>query len=107
MLSRSSRDPRAGRRSGVLDPVLSAQAGVGVVRRDRVNAERLAAYHRLDVRFDHRRHFRRVTLVSFFSVLNAYNRRNVFRRYWDAEAERPRPLRQWGLLPVGGLELEF
>ena len=96
-----------GRPYSPFDPVLSAQAGAGVVRRDRVNAERLAAYHRLDVRFDHRRHFRRVTLVSFFSVLNAYNRRNVFRRYWDAEAERPRPLRQWGLLPVGGLELEF
>ena len=96
-----------GRPYSPFDPVLSAQAGAGVVRRERVNTERLAAYHRLDMRFDHRRHFRRVTLVSFFSVLNAYNRRNVFRHYWDADAEAPRRLRQWGLLPVGGLELEF
>ena len=96
-----------GRPYSPFDPLLSAQAGAGVVRRERVHAERHAAYHRLDLRFDHRRHTRRFTVVSFFSVLNAYNRDNVFRYYWDADDERPRRVGQWGLLPVGGFELEF
>ena len=96
-----------GRPYSPFDPVLSIQAGAGIVRRGRINAERHAAYHRLDLRFDHRRHYRDVTLVSFFSVLNAYNRDNVFHHYWDAEDNRPRRSTQWGFLPVGGFELEF
>ena len=96
-----------GRPYSPFDPVLSAPAGVGVVRRGRINAERHVAYHRLDLRFDHRRHYRNVTLVSFFSVLNAYNRDNVFHYYWDLDDNRPRRATQWGFLPVGGFELEF
>ena len=96
-----------GRPYSPFDPVLSGQAGAGIVRRGWINAERHAAYHRLDLRFDHRRHYRDVTLVSFFSVLNAYNRDNVFHHYWDAEDNRPRRSTQWGFLPVGGFELEF
>ena len=96
-----------GRPYSPFDPVLSAQAGAGIVRRERVNAGRHAAYHRLDLRFDHRRHYRSVTLVSFFSVLNVYNRDNAFQYYWDADDERPRRATQWGFLPVGGFELEF
>ena len=96
-----------GRPYSPFDPVLSAQAGAGVVRRDRINTERHTAYHRLDLRFDHRRHFRGVTLVSFFSVLNVYDRDNVCHYYWDAGDNRPRRATQWGLLPVGGFELEF
>ena len=96
-----------GRPYSPFDPVLSAQAGAGIVRRGRINGERHAAYHRLDLRFDSRRHYRNVTLVSFFSVLNAYNRDNVFHYYWDAEDNRPRRSTQWGFLPVGGFELEF
>ena len=96
-----------GRPYSPFDPVLSAQAGAGIVRRERVNAERHSAYHRLDLRFDHRRHYRSVTLVSFFSALNVYNRDNAFQYYWDADDERPRRATQWGFLPVGGFELEF
>ena len=96
-----------GRPYSPFDPVLSAQARAGIVRHGRINAERHGAYHRLDLRFDHRRHYRAVTLVSFFSVLNVYNRDNVFHYYWDADDNRPRRSTQWGFLPVGGFELEF
>ena len=96
-----------GRPYSPFDPVLSSRAGAGVVRRDRINAERHAAYHCLDLRFDHRRHYRSVTLVSFFSVLNVYDRDNVFHYYWDRDDNRPERATQWGLLPVGGFELEF
>ena len=96
-----------GRPYSPFDPVLSTQAGAGIVRREGINAERHSAYHRLDLRFDHRRHYRSVTLVSFFSVLNVYNRDNVFHYYWDADDNRPGRATQWGFLPVGGFELEF
>ncbi len=89
------------------DPVLSSRAGAGIIQRDRVNAERQPAYHRLDVRFDHRRQFEHVNLVSFVSVFNAYNRRNLFRYYWSTRRNRPGRADQWGFLPVGGFELEF
>ena len=89
------------------DPVLSSRAGAGIIQRDRVNAERQPAYHRLDVRFDHRRQFEHVNLVSFVSVFNAYNRRNLFRYYWSTRRDRPGRADQWGFLPVGGFELEF
>ena len=96
-----------GRPYSPFDPVLSAQAGAGIVRREQINAERHPAYHRLDLRFNHRRHYPSVTLVSFFSVLNVYDRDNVFHDYWDVKDNRPRRATQWGLLPVGGFELEF
>ena len=89
------------------DPVLSSRAGAGIVQRDRVNAERQPACHRLDVRFDHRRQFEHVNLVSFVSVFNAYNRRNLFRYYWSTRRNRTGRADQWGFLPVGGFELEF
>ena len=40
----------SGRPCSPFDPVLSAQAGAGIVRRERINTERHSAYHRLDLR---------------------------------------------------------
>ena len=60
------------------DEELSRQAGVGIIQRDRINSERYSAYHRLDVRFDHRKQYENFNIVSFFTVLNAYNRANLF-----------------------------
>ena len=53
--------------------------------------------------------YRSVTVVSFFSwlLLNVYDRDNVFHDYWDRDDNRSRRATQWGLLPVGGFELEF
>ena len=89
------------------DPALSSRAGAGIIQRDRVNTERQPAYHRLDVRFDYRRQLGYGSLVSFVSVFNAYNRRNLFRYYWSTRRNRPGRASQWGFLPVGGFELEF
>ena len=89
------------------DPVLSSRAGAGIIQRDRVNTERQPAYHRLDMRFDHRKQFDHVNLVSFVSVFNVYNRRNLFRYFWSTGRNGPRRSDQWGLVPVGGFELEF
>ena len=89
------------------DPVLSSHAGAGIIQRDRVNTERQPAYHRLDVRLDHRMQFEHFNLVSFVSVFNVYNRRNLFRYFWSTRRNATRRSNQWGFIPVGGFELEF
>ncbi len=89
------------------DQELSKQLGQAIIQRDRINAERYPAYHRLDVRFDYRKHFENFNLVSFFTVLNAYNRANIFMYRWDSDESRVKRINQWSILPVGGFELEF
>lgn len=49
----------------------------------------------------------RFNLVSFLSVLNTYNRANIFTIYWDEEEERVDRINQWSMLPIAGFELEF
>ena len=64
----------------------------------RINALRLPPYHRLDLRFN---------LVSFFTVLNVYDRANLYHRFWDSDDNRTGRVYQWSRIPVGGFELEF
>ena len=89
------------------DEETSADLGTGIIDRDRVNQVRYTPYHRLDVRVDYRKHYENFNLVSFFTLLNAYNRANIFTYYWDEDEERVDRIDQWAFLPVGGFELEF
>ena len=73
----------------------------------RINAERFPAYHRLDLRVDERRQYARFNLVSYFDVMNVYNRKNLASYYWDDDAQKPDRIDQWTFIPVGGFELEF
>lgn len=97
----------SGRPYTPFDTALSSAAGVGIIQRGRINSERYPAYHRLDLRVDYRKPFRDLNLVSFVSVLNAYNRDNVLRYFWRASRESSGRSSQFGLLPVAGLEIEF
>ena len=96
-----------GRPYSPYDVAASTALGAGIVDAGRINAERYPAYHRLDLRFDHREHYERFNLVSYFTLLNAYNRRNIATYYWDEDEARTRRIDQWTILPVGGFELEF
>jgi hypothetical protein len=89
------------------DQELSALAGKGIVQRELLNRRRYPAYHRLDLQMDYRRHFRRFNLVTFFSLLNAYNRANLYAYYWDKSENAQDRIDQWRFIPVGGFELEF
>ena len=89
------------------DEIESARQGTGIVQRERINALRLPSYHRLDLRVDHRRHFDRFNLVSFFTLLNAYDRANLYHYYWHSGDNRTGRVYQWSRIPVGGFELEF
>ena len=96
-----------GRPRTPFDLEASTAANTGIVDPALVNSERYQAYHRLDLRFDYRRHFTNYNLVTFFSLLNSYNRANIFAIYWDNEDREVDRLDQWTILPIGGFELEF
>jgi len=89
------------------DPDLSTALGTGVIQRDRINDERYPAYHRLDLRIDERKQYERFNLVSYFTLLNAYNRKNIFAYYWDEDEQKAGRINQWTIIPVGGFEIEF
>jgi hypothetical protein len=71
------------------------------------NGDRLSAYHRLDLRVDHRAQLGRYYLVTFLDVENVYNRDNILNQRYSHEAAEPEAVYQWQLLPVLGVSLEF
>jgi len=89
------------------DRAASIAAGAGRPDLTRINAERYEPYHRLDLRFDHRSYYKNVTLVSYFSIENIYNRQNQHTRFWNADTEETVFAHQTGFFPVGGFSLEF
>jgi hypothetical protein len=96
-----------GRPYTAYDEPLSVLLNKGVIRRDQVNAKRYPPYHRLDLQLDYRKHYERFNLVSFFALLNAYNRANIATYYWDKSDHQRGRIDQWSRIPVGGFELEF
>lgn len=79
----------------------------GVLAEAALNRARYPDYHSLNLRFDRRFHFDRANLVFYFSVWNAYNRRNIAGYYWNIGENRPDEITQWGVLPIFGLEFEY
>jgi hypothetical protein len=71
-----------------------------------VNANRYPAYHRLDLRIDRRFMFDGWNIVTYFDVMNVYNRKNVWEYYYknngSVETEN-----QFSFMPVGGITVEF
>jgi hypothetical protein len=85
----------------------SAELNRAVLDESRINQERLANYHSLNVRLDRRFHFSGSNLIFYLSVWNAYNRRNVASYYWNEIEGVPDLIYQWSALPIFGLEFEF
>jgi hypothetical protein len=79
----------------------------GVFDEARINGARRPSFHALNVRYDRRFHFARSSLVTYLSLWNAYDRRNVAAYFWDEVDNAPGIIRQWGLLPVFGVEWEL
>jgi hypothetical protein len=73
----------------------------------RFNAERLPAFHRLDVRVDRKfRLFGRNTSL-FAEMQNLYNHRSVIEYSWNQKTRELYAEKQLGLLPVLGINIEF
>ena len=90
-----------------LDIVASRKINAGVLDASRVNAERLPAYHSLNVRVDRRFNFDRSSLVLYLSAWNVYDRKNVASYFWNKITASPDTEYQFGMLPILGVEYEF
>lgn len=100
-------DYAGGRPYTPLDPEASALFNRTILDDTRINAERLPAYHSLNLRVDRRFNFRETALVTYASVWNVYNRRNIAAVYWNGVTGSEDTILQWGVMPVVGLEYEF
>ncbi len=78
-----------------------------VLDESRINQARYPDYHSLNVRFDRRFSFSSSNIVFYFSVWNAYSRKNVAQYFWNQNENKPDTIYQWTLLPIFGLEYEF
>jgi hypothetical protein len=90
-----------------LDLAASRQINAGVLDGSRINAERLPAYHSLNVRVDRRFNFDASSLVVYLSAWNVYDRKNVASYFWNKITGEPDTEYQFGLLPILGIEYEF
>ena len=89
------------------DREASIQAGAARTDLRRINDKRYSPYHRLDLRFDHRTYYKHMTLVSYFSIENVYNRQNQSQVFWNSDQQETQFAHQTGFFPVGGFSLEF
>jgi len=90
-----------------IDTAASHSLGRTVFDETRINDARYPDYHSLNLRVDRRFNWQRRSLIVYLSVWNAYDRKNVATYYWNTETNATEPIRQWGMLPLFGLELEF
>jgi hypothetical protein len=72
-----------------------------------INTSRFPAYHSLNVRFDYRFIFSKSNLITFLSLWNVYNQKNVSMYYWNEIDNKQDALYQWSFMPIGGFEWEF
>jgi hypothetical protein len=70
-------------------------------------SSRYPDYHSLSVRIDREFRFKSSVLLAYLSVVNALNRKNVARNYWDRISNNPGVIYQSPILPVFGLEYRF
>ena len=70
------------------------------------NTERFPSYHRLDLRIDRRFFFNRWNLVTYFDIINIYQRDNIWNYSYD-EFGNIDNIYQWRTLPIAGLVIEF
>lgn len=85
----------------------SQQAFQGVYDESRTNTLRLPNYHSLNIRFDRRYQFSGSNMIFYFSIWNAYNRKNLSSYDWNGFKNEQTETTQWGFLPIFGLEYEF
>lgn len=90
-----------------IDATLSDLYNQTVHDDSQINAKRYPAYHSLNLRLDKRFYFNSTNLVIYFSVWNAYSRKNIAEYYWNDEKQKIDKIYQWTLLPILGVEYEF
>lgn len=90
-----------------LNETASALIHRGIFDSTRINDGRYPDYHSMNVRCDRRFNFKGSNIILYFSVWNAYNRKNVASYYWNEIDDKQDVTYQWNALPVIGFEYEF
>jgi len=85
----------------------SHAANRGVLDENQINGVRYPDYHSLNIRMDRRFYFNNSYMIFYFSVWNAYNRKNVAGYDWNEIENKPQVSYQWSMLPIFGVEYEF
>lgn len=85
----------------------SMAAGNGMLDLNRINAERYPDYQRFDIRVDYRAFYKKYTVISYVSIENLFNRRNVYYRFWNRAQEKTDYAYQIARFIVGGISFEF
>lgn len=85
----------------------SRATNTGIFDLTKINAERLPAYHALNLRADKRFYFRRSNLILYLSIWNVFDRKNAVTYYWNTLERKPGMVRQFGIVPALGVEFEF
>ncbi len=89
------------------DREASMAANEGLLDLNRINEKRFPAYHRLDLRADHRNYHKKCTVVQYISIENVYDRKNVRGCYWNRAQNKTDFYYQTGFFVVGGFSFEF
>ncbi|MBN2104372.1 TonB-dependent receptor [bacterium] len=71
-----------------------------------VNAHRLPAYHRLDLRLDRRFMFKGWNIVTYLDIMNIYNQKNIWMYNYKSNGG-VETYNQFSFLPVVGITVEF
>ncbi len=91
------------------DVAASQAAYRGVFDSNKINAERLPAYHSLKLRADRRFHFDGSNLIFYLDIWNVYGRKNIFSYTWNEVENKQEDFKAWtnSTLPIFGVEYEF
>lgn len=73
----------------------------------KINSERLADYHRLDLRFDRQFQYQRVDMSGYVELINAYGRKNVVGYDYNADYSIRAAIHQLPTIISFGLKLKF
>jgi len=89
------------------DQEASKSLDSGVFDLNRINGERLPAYHSLNLRADRTFNFKNSNLVLYWDIWNVYNRKNISSYSWNETENHQERNDQWSLMPIFGLEWQF
>lgn len=69
--------------------------------------ERRPHYSRLDIKIDFRHDFDGLSIISFVSIENVLNTKNLQGQMYNAQRDRIQDVYQLGIFPIGGVKVEF
>lgn len=89
------------------DITASTAANRGIIDGNNIQKRRYPTYHSLNVRVDKRWLFDSSSIVLYISVWNTYNRQNIANYYWNSYQNKQGEQKQFGILPIFGVEWEL